>query len=241
MICSGGAYNPAVKGCDNMEQWEDTIEQYKRELMRYAKENGRNYAAQNEPPAEQAAEPTKDEIKEEKEEAIPVWKKYKKDRPMPIEYAGEETAAEQKPAVPDKPESDELTQGVEREYGSFEEFERENPARGMLRIQAFAAQQAFPVVNAKIEVEKEFEDGTHTFSEAYTDINGVVENITLPTKDKSLSQSPGGVIPYTTYTVKVSHPHFAPIVFCEVPIFDGIESLQPVAMVQAGKKDVTNE
>ena len=224
-----------------MDQLEDTIEQYKRALMQYAKENGRNYAAENEPPAEQAAEPVQEAVKEEVKEEIPVWKQYKKDRPMPVEYEGEEAREEKKTAVPDKPESDELTQGVEREYGSFEEFERENPARGMLRIQAFAAQQAFPVVNAKIEVEKEFEDGTHTFAEAYTDINGVVENITLPTKDKSLSQAPGGVIPYTTYTVKVTHPHFAPTVFCEVPIFDGIESLQPVAMVQAGKKDVTNE
>ena len=226
-----------------MDQLEDTIEQYKRALMQYAKENGRNYAAGNEPQAKknEEREPKQPQVEEKAEEDIPVWKKYKKNRPMPVEYEGEKAAEESKAVLPGKPESDELTQGVEREYGSFEEFERENPARGMLRIQAFAAQQAFPVVNAKIEVEKEFEDGTHTFAEAYTDINGVVENITLPTKDKSLSQAPGGVIPYTTYTVKVSHPHFAPIVFCEVPIFDGIESLQPVAMVQAGKKDVTNE
>ena len=240
MYSAGCAYNQAVKGCDNMDRWEDTIEQYKRELVRYARENGTFYGAENEKPAE--PEPEEDEIdllegiEPEKEEEMPVWKKYKKGRPMPVEYEGEEPAQAKEEAPPDPPETDELTEGTEREYGSFAEFTGENPARGMLRIQAFAAQQAFPIVNAKIEVEKDFADGTHRFAEAYTDINGVVENITLPTKDKSLSQSPGGVIPYTTYTIKVTHPHFAPTVFCEVPIFDGIESLQPVAMVQAAKK-----
>lgn len=233
MIVSRRAYDP-VKGCDNMEQWEDAIEQYKRELMRYAKENGRLVAETSEqPPAppEPAAEET------------PVWKQYKKNRPMPPEYAGEETEkeAEPKEEAADPPETDELTEGRETEYASFEEFAKANPARGLLRIQAFAARQAFPVVNAKIEVEKDFADGTHSFAEAYTDINGVVENIALPTKDKSLSQSPGGVIPYATYTVRVTHPHFAPTEFCRVPIFDGIESLQPVAMVQAGQKTVTVE
>ncbi len=259
MYSAGGAYNQAVKGCDNMDRWEDTIEQYKRELVRYARENGTFYGAdakeraepkddqQAEPPLESEPEPKQDEADDEidllegieaeiEPQEMPVWKRYKKDRPMPVEYEGEEAVQKEERMAPAQPENDELTQGSEREYASFEEFAKANPARGLLRIQAFAAQQAFPIVNAKIEVEKDFADGTHRFAEAYTDINGVVENITLPTKDKSLSQSPGGVIPYTTYTIKVTHPHFAPTVFCEVPIFDGIESLQPVAMVQAAKK-----
>ena len=253
MFSQAGAYDP-VKGCDNMDRWEDTIEQYKRELVRYAKENGTFYGVEDEkaaePKAEQQAEPHDEpEPKQDKgedkiappegsdpTEEIPVWKRFKKDRPMPAEYAGGEAQEDITATLLDEPESDELTEGSEREYGSLEEFTKENPATGMLRIQTFAAQQAFPVVNAKIEVEKDFADGTHRFVEAYTDINGVVENIKLPTKDKSLSQSPGGVIPYATYTVRVTHPHFAPTEFCQVPIFDGIESLQPVAMVQAAKK-----
>ena len=198
MICTGGAYNPAVKGCDNMEQWEDAIEQYKRELMRYAKENGRLYAEVSEPPTEQAdetPEPAQETAGEAPEpaEATPVWQQYKKGRPMPVEYEGE-TAPQEKQAdeadLPDKPESDELTEGVEREYKSFEEFTKENPARGMLRIQAFAAQQAFPVVNAKIEVEKDFGDGTHTFAEAYTDINGVVETSRCPPRIRACRSRP---------------------------------------------------
>ncbi len=230
-----------------MEQWEQAIEQYKRELMQYAKENGRLYAEAHDQPGpaeDETPETTQQADEKQTENALPVWQQYKKDRPMPVEYEGEEAQPKEPPDdidMPNKQESDELTVGSEREYASFEEFSQDNPARGMLRVQAFAAQQAFPIVNAKIEVEKDFSDGTHTFAEAYTDINGVVENITLPTKDKSLSQQPGGVIPYTTYTVRVTHPHFAPTEFCQVPIFDGIESLQPVAMVQARKKTVTTE
>ena len=49
------------------------------------------------------------------------------------------------------------------------------------------------------------------------------------------------MIPYATYTVRVTHPHFAPTEFCRVPIFDGIESLQPVAMVQGGRSAAAKE
>ncbi len=221
-----------------MEQFDEQIEQYKKELMRYAKENGTVYASdggfetanetENEPSAVQT-EPPEITVSEEKE----LWKQYKKNRPMPPEYEGEDRPEPIERSMLNEQPNNELTPGSETSYKSFENFVEENPAKGMLRVQVFAAQQAFPIINAKVEVEKELEDGAHLFSEAYTDINGIVENITLPTKEKSLSQSPGGTIPYTTYTVRVTHPHFAPLTFCQVPIFDAIESLQPVAMTPA--------
>ena len=115
-------------------------------------------------------------------------------------------------------------------YNSYVDFISNNPKAGKLRVQTYAASQVFPIQNARVLVEKEFTDGKYTFAEEYTDTDGVADEIILPTKNKSLSLSPGTTIPYSTYTVKVSHPQFSPVTFHNVPIFESIESLQPVAM-----------
>jgi len=229
-----------------MEQFDAQIEQYKRELMRYAKENGTVYPAEGdfetvEETKDKQAEQEPVQVQENAIEQDAIWKQYKKGRPMPTEYSGEESVQQADLTQADKTLSNDLTQRSESRYKSFEDFSKENPAKGMLRVQAFAAQQAFPITNARVEVEKDFEDGTHRFIEAYTDINGIVENITLPTKEKSLSQSPNGTIPYTTYTVRVSHPLFSPLTFCQVPVFDAIESLQPVAMTPVNRINQPNK
>ena len=80
-------------------------------------------------------------------------------------------------------------------------------------------------------VEKDFRNGKYIFNESYTDIDGVAQNIVLPAKDKRLSLTASGEIPYTTYRVTVSHPQFETLTFDRVPVFDSIESMQPAAMV----------
>ena len=134
---------------------------------------------------------------------------------MPPEFEGEE----------------EETEIIDRENSDYDNFLKENPKTGKLRVQTYASAQVFPIQNAKVTVEKEFSNGRFTFAEEYTDIDGVAENITLPTKSKELSLTPESPIPYSTYTVRVTHPQFESVTFVNVPIFEGIESLQPVAML----------
>lgn len=208
-----------------MDSFDKSIEEYKRELIKYARKNGAVYI--NNQDGFKSAETT------EKIEEKPPKKyneKYVSNRPMPIEYVGEDSetqavitsTAPQRPGEQSSPDS--------QIYSSYDDFISKNPKAGKLRVQTYAATQVFPIQNARILVEKEFDNGNYIFAEEYTDIDGVADEIILPTKNKALSLTPDEAIPYATYTVKVSHPQFSPITFHNVPIFESIESLQPAAM-----------
>ena len=218
-----------------MDNFDKCIEDYKRELLKYAKKNGNIFIGNNE------GFKRADEEKEKAEKISP--KKYKtqyvSNRPMPVEYYGDEENndnAVKANTAPQKP--GEQTSPEPQVYKSYEDFISNNPKAGKLRVQTYAASQVFPIQNARVLVEKEFDEGKHTFAEEFTDIDGIADEIILPTKSKSLSLTPGDTIPYATYTVKVSHPQFSPITFHNVPIFESIESLQPVAMQPLSRPSV---
>lgn len=217
-----------------MDNFDRTIEEYKRELMKYATKNKKiciineNSIINEEKMLETVSETKYD-------------KKYVSNRPMPAEYDGNENINEALAVNNNSIRDFDRKPITESKYKNYNDFVLQNNKAGKLRVQTYASTQVFPIQNARIIVEKDFEDGTHIFSEIYTDIDGVAENISLPTKDKNLSLTPGGIIPYSTYTVKVSHPQFKPITFKNVPIFDAIESLQPVAMLPINSPDVPSD
>ena len=124
-------------------------------------------------------------------------------------------------------------QPVPVELESYEGFLLQNPKKGELRIQATAGGRAVPVAGAEVTVSKTFTDGSQVFATAVTDASGIVDGIELPAPDKSQSQSPSGDAPYSTYTVTVSHPGYHSEIYTQVPIFDGIKSIQPVHFIPA--------
>ena len=218
-----------------MDNFDKKIEEYKRELMRYARQNKKVCISEENSFRQAEEEPEAPDMNEH------CHKKYKEqyicNRPMPPEYDGEEDMKETVAANSNPLLNFDRNPTAEARYKDYDDFVSQNTKSGKLRVQTYAATQVFPITNARIIVEKDFENGTHRFADLYSDIDGVVQNIILPTKDKSLSQTPGSVIPYATYTVKVTHPRFAPVVFHNVPIFDSIESLQPVAMLPANSPE----
>ncbi len=209
-----------------MDSFEKKIEEYRQELMRYAQKHGTVYGSDGS--FDKAPPEPEEEITKPKEE-----KKYDSAfvsaRPMPDEYDGNDDDAVITDAAPMRPDRI-APRYLTEEYSTFDEFLQENQKIGKLRVQAFASNQAFPIANAKITVSKQFGENKHIFAEKYTDIDGIVQNISLPTKAKELSLSAGGEIPFSTYMVEVMHPKFRPQIYENVPIFDSIESLQPAAM-----------
>lgn len=111
---------------------------------------------------------------------------------------------------------------------TFESFRQRNTKSGFLRIQAFAGPQTIPVPGADVLVTRNFLDGTRRFAAGTTDSSGVLDGIILPAPDSTLSQQPGTVLPYALYDVRVSHPDYRTEVYRDVPVFDGIKSIQPV-------------
>lgn len=118
---------------------------------------------------------------------------------------------------------------------SINDFLAANTESGSLRVETFASDRAFGIPSARVVVFLELPGGNIAVFDGLTDINGSTESIRLPAPPRSLSQSPqtgsNPRLPYAVYSVYVEHPDFVRSVFTNVPVFSGIESIQPVRML----------
>ncbi len=114
------------------------------------------------------------------------------------------------------------------------DFLLENGERGSLKIQAYASDQSFGIPSARVMVFVELPSGNVAVFDGLTDIDGVTQPVFLPAPPRSLSQAPaqsGAKLPYAVYSIYVEHPDFVREVFTNVPVFSGVESIQPVRML----------
>lgn len=63
----------------------------------------------------------------------------------------------------------------------YQQFLKDNPSNGYLRIRAFAANQAIPISGMNITVSKIIDNNNVIFFEGATNSSGIIERITLPT------------------------------------------------------------
>ncbi len=100
--------------------------------------------------------------------------------------------------------------------------------QGTLVVQVSLAKGAIPVEGARVIVSL----GDSVITDQLTDKNGRTPVLTLPAPSKELSQTPGGNIrPYSIYNVRISYPGYYVEEAINIPIFDNINSIQPVALV----------
>lgn len=120
----------------------------------------------------------------------------------------------------------------ERTYSSYAEFESANTRAGQLRFRTFTARGALPVKDAVCIVTKDFNGQTLVISSQTTDMSGQTEIISLPAPPRSLSQTPNStVLPYALYDATISAKGFEKIVLKNIPIFEGILSVQNAALI----------
>lgn len=118
---------------------------------------------------------------------------------------------------------------------SINDFLAANTESGTLKVEAFASDRAFGIPSARVVVFLGLPGGNTAVFDGLTDISGSTESIRLPAPPKSISQSPqtgaNQKLPYAVYSVYVEHPDYVRSVFTNVPVFSGIESIQPVRML----------
>ena len=120
----------------------------------------------------------------------------------------------------------------ERAYSSYAEFERENTRTGQLRFRTFTARGALPVKDAVCVVTKDFGGETQVLSTQTTDMSGQTDIISLPAPPRSLSQTPNNtILPYALYDASIRAKGFESIVLKNIPIFEGILSVQNSALI----------
>ena len=107
-------------------------------------------------------------------------------------------------------------------------FLSQNPSFGTLIFQVTGGQGAFPVPNATVTLSKVLKDDFSLSITIRTDENGKTEPISLPAPDRKLSQSPNNGAVYAAYDAKVTATGFLPTEIRNLPVFDGVTTIQPV-------------
>lgn len=135
---------------------------------------------------------------------------------------------------------DEMSQGTGEsisnftipEYSTLAEFEANNTGGGTLEFRVFAAREALPIEGAKIVVTTRVNGKDHEMFSAVTDSSVETGLQTLPAPSMELSQhSDNRVQPYALYDATVEKEGFAKVILRDIPIFDGVHSIQRVAMM----------
>ena len=127
-------------------------------------------------------------------------------------------------------------------YNSVEEFEQNNKGSGTILFRVYTAREALPVKNAVCKVSKVFGGDTHTFYTLITDESGRTPAEPLPAPSKELSQISGNTIqPFSLYDAFISREGYADVELREIPVFDGVSSIQQVAMVPVPQTNETRE
>ena len=107
-------------------------------------------------------------------------------------------------------------------------FLTRNPAFGTLFFQVTGGQGAFPVPDAAVTITRALDDRLGISVTVTTDESGKTPPISLPAPSRTLSQSPNNGIVFAAYQAKVSAPGYITTEIRDLPVFDGVTTIQPV-------------
>lgn len=103
---------------------------------------------------------------------------------------------------------------------------------GKITVHVTAADSAVPINNATVAFRIMNDGSTAVFAVLQTDKSGETETLDIPTPSVELSLSPDPKsTPYTSIIVEVSAPGFYSTANVNVPIFDGVTSVQNVNLI----------
>lgn len=106
---------------------------------------------------------------------------------------------------------------------------------GFLVVEAKTAGGALPVEGARVSVygyspEEEGKDGALIYA-VTTDKGGKTPPLALDAKSKELSMTPGNTNPFSVYNISVESDGYYSNKYINVPIFQGVTSIQPATLI----------
>lgn len=108
------------------------------------------------------------------------------------------------------------------------DYLKNNPGSGLLRIQVYTANQAFPLEDVEVKVYKEIDGKRVVFFNGVTDSSGIIDNINLPTKEVKKEVESASDIMSTDYIIEAKYPKNGVAQDYIVSIYDDLKVIQPI-------------
>ena len=108
----------------------------------------------------------------------------------------------------------------------------ENTADGTLILQVSTANGSLPIQGAKVTI---MQNDNTVIDTLTTNNSGKTVPIRLSAPALEYSQTPGNIVPYSTYNIRVEKPGYYTQEFFNIPIFAGIKSIQGVSLEPLGE------
>lgn len=107
--------------------------------------------------------------------------------------------------------------------------------KGYLVVRVSAASETIPLEGATVLIRGGEENDSAVIARLTSGSDGLTPKIALAAPPRILSESPGNIRPFATYNVDVHLKGYPSVSAQNVPIFDGITSVQSVTMIPLPK------
>ncbi len=133
-------------------------------------------------------------------------------------------------------------------YSNLQDFVPSNEYEGNsnsqqgnnFRFQVYTARDALPIKGAVCIIKRKSNGGYVTLHRLVSDISGQTNPVSLPAPSASLSQSPNNTVqPYALYDAEVSADGYNTVEIKNIPVFEGVLSVQRVAMIPQTDESIT--
>lgn len=207
---------------------DEMIEQYKREMMSLSQKGVDFASATAEEPAAVAAMAVAEKKNKTKTEELTEKEKIKVKEEITIE---KQVATDGTDMLQNMNNTC-LLNGENpsgKNCTDLNEFLTENSESGTMSVDVYAWDSEFGVNSAKVIVMAPLKSGNVICFNGFTDANGKTGAFRLPAPPKKYSVTQGGnAARFAAYTVLVEHPGYRRALFTNVPVFPGVQSVQPV-------------
>lgn len=112
----------------------------------------------------------------------------------------------------------------------YEDFIKENPSTGFLKVQVFTAYGAIPVPDTAILITKDIEEYKVIFFQGNTDSSGTISDIELPAPEAVPISAPEVAPKYTLYDMTAINEGYESLKKYSIAMFGDVRIIQYVKM-----------
>lgn len=113
---------------------------------------------------------------------------------------------------------------------TYKNFINVNDGKGILKIEASTASEAYPLSGVEIIISKKLDGNNIIFYKGTTNESGIIDGIVLPTRSISKEIENASDIVYTTYDLYANYSKYNFNKEYDVSIFDNIKVIQPITI-----------